>query len=632
MSTAVLVVYYPGLDGDFVFDDRINIELNSDLQIEDLSWSSLQQAWFSGKTGNFGRPVAMLSFALTHYFDGASASGYKKANVFIHVLTSVVVTGLFLSILPLCCRSTKGRSKIDLLFLAYIAGLIWAIHPLHVSSVLYVVQRMTLLSALFTVSGLWLYIVWRQRLFKPGLLRWLGIPLIFLLLSLGLLSKENAILLPGFILLSEFFLFPRTDDRRELRYKRFFWAVVAIGVVVVLAYIHFERNWFINEYGMRDYTLYERLLTESRVIFIYLNWIIIPDVSQYGLFHDDILTSRSLVSPVTTVYSIVGVFILLPVSLVFRRRLPWLGFCIGFYLLGHSLESSIIPLEMVYEHRNYVPSIGIVLMLVIIVGRLFDVVNVDHRVKIIVLVSVLVFIAAMTYLRSMEWSSFQRQMHASAERHPQSARSQWGVAMSMIQVYDQQYLSAGHDAGLYKKIVLRSLRAAEVDGDYVASFLGLMILNYRYDIAIPPIWIDDLGHRLQYGTYRVSTDSYIGQLLTCYSDADCAANTGDIDLVFRKILLNSTVTKRARANILSGYSTFMYMQGNLEMSFDLLVQAMGLHPSPSGYRDLTEISIYLNRRERAEYYLSKFKAVVVDIQIEDVARLERKLDACCRSL
>jgi hypothetical protein len=632
MSIAVLVVYYPGLDGDFVFDDRINIELNSDLQIDNLSWSSLQQAWFSGKTGNFGRPVAMLSFALTHYFNGPSPSDYKKVNLFIHVLNSIVVTGLLLSVLPLCFGSVRGQSKTYFRLLACIAGLIWAIHPLHVSSVLYVVQRMTLLSALFTLSGLWLYIVWRQQLFKPGLLRWLGMPLIFLLLVLGLLSKENAILLPGFILLAEFFLFLRTNDPRELRYKRFFWSAVAIGVVVVVAYIHFDRNWFINAYDMRSFTLYERLLTEARVMFIYLNWIIIPDVSQYGLFHDDILTSRSLVSPATTVYSIVGIFIMVLVSVVFRRKLPWLGFCIGFYLLGHSLESSIIPLELVYEHRNYVPAIGIVLMLVIVVARLVGNVKVDHRVKILVALSMLVFIAAMTYLRSMEWSSVQRQMHASAERHPQSARSQWGLAMSMIQVYDQRHFLTGHDDDLYQKIVDRSLRAAEVNDDYVANYLGLMIFHYRYNIAIPSAWVDDLAHRLRYSSYRVSTDSYIGQLLTCYSDANCSANAEDIDLIFRKVLLNPTVTKRARANILSGYSAFMYLQGNLEMSFDFLVEAMGLHASASGYRDLTEISLYLNRKDRAEYYFSKFKAMAVENRIEDVVRLERKLDACCRSL
>ena len=128
-----------------------------------------------------------------------------------------------------------------------------------------------------------------------------------------------------------------------------------MGVVTVLV----NPELFLGGYEGRDFDLLQRLLTQARVLFLYLGLLLIPDIRRFGLYHDDLVTSTGLFDPSSTFLAVVAwavivVFILWGA----RRRAPW-AFASAWFLVGHGMESTIVPLEQMHEHRNYVPSVGI---------------------------------------------------------------------------------------------------------------------------------------------------------------------------------------------------------------------------------------------------------------------------------
>ena len=144
-------IYLPGLSGDYIFDDLPNLLNNKRLQLDTLDMESLQGAALSSGAGTLRRPISMASFALNRYFFGVSPYSYKTVNLIIHLLT-----GLSLYLLSrLLVKAYRTSHKSDLsdaaaAWLPVVVSGLWLVHPLNLTSVLYIVQRMTSLATLFT--------------------------------------------------------------------------------------------------------------------------------------------------------------------------------------------------------------------------------------------------------------------------------------------------------------------------------------------------------------------------------------------------------------------------------------------------------------------------------------------------
>ncbi|TLX79350.1 tetratricopeptide repeat protein, partial [Pseudomonas nicosulfuronedens] len=159
LLSVVLFLYAPGLHGDFEFDDSANIIDNNSLHITALDLKQLRAAAVSGDAGPTGRPLALISFALNIYFFGMQPFYFKLINVLIHLCNIVLVAGLS-SLILRRWYSLSARS-------GALAGLavaaLWGVHPINLTSILYVVQRMTSLSALFGFLAIYLYVRWRSK-------------------------------------------------------------------------------------------------------------------------------------------------------------------------------------------------------------------------------------------------------------------------------------------------------------------------------------------------------------------------------------------------------------------------------------------------------------------------------------
>ena len=169
----------------------------------------------SSPSSDLQRPLAMLSFAANHYFTGLAPGPMKTTNILVHLFNTVLVFGLLTTL----CRALPGtdeagarRRRFVVLFCS--AG--WALAPINLMAVLFVVQRMESLCHLFVFAGLWLYISGRlrQRDGRGGL--WLVLLGLIGGTGLGVLAKESAVLLPVYALSLELTLFQfRSNGARD---------------------------------------------------------------------------------------------------------------------------------------------------------------------------------------------------------------------------------------------------------------------------------------------------------------------------------------------------------------------------------------------------------------------------------
>ncbi|MEW5975202.1 MAG: tetratricopeptide repeat protein [Acidobacteriota bacterium] len=345
------LAYSNSFEASWHFDDLPNIIGNPSVQMTSWSWNGLVEA-LSSRTGGV-RPVAYLTFAINYYFSGQEVFSYHVVNFLLHALNACLVLVLVERLLELAYRDLKRR---DRALLSFLTALLWSVSPLHTQSVTYIVQRMNLLSAFFYLLSVVLFVEWRRR--QPSMPRHLLLGAGLLTGLLAVLSKENALVLPVTILLVDYYFFnkctvPRFSSRTWLI------AILAMTAVVwVLAVGYDVPERIAVGYRARDFTLEERLLTQPRVIVFYLSLVLWPLPSRLALYHD-FPHSVSLWFPWTTLLSLVSLLSLLIVAWYFRRRFPVSSFFVVWILLNLSIESSFFPLEMVFEHRTYLPSIGL---------------------------------------------------------------------------------------------------------------------------------------------------------------------------------------------------------------------------------------------------------------------------------
>ncbi len=420
MAVLVAIIYWPGLNGEWFLDDFGNIHENANVHAHSLSWDELKNAVHGRDIGHqrIDRPVAYLTLAANYALGGTDPYGYHIVNIAIHLLTAIVLYLLVRTTLNL--PKLSGRFGTSAHAIALLSALLWAVHPIQVTAVTYVIQRMAAMAALFSLSALLCFVRGSIAMAFTRKAVWY-----FPALLLGLLafwSKQNAVMLPVSIALYAWvFLSPESDDRA--RKRRWLWMAAAVVLVVIVAGANINIDTLLDGYKERPFTLAERVLTQFRVFWFYLWLLVYPISSQYTLLHDFPL-STGVMAPWTTGPAIIMLLIVAMIAVRSRHKYPLLSFGMLFFLVNHAVESTILPLELVFEHRNYLPS---VFLLVSAASGILSVV--DHFKdspivqKMAIACVVLVIIAAghTTYLRNTLFTSrialWGQNVSASPELH-----------------------------------------------------------------------------------------------------------------------------------------------------------------------------------------------------------------------
>ena len=348
-------LYWPGLGGPLLFDDYASIKPLLEMGSLPVDW----KAFVMSPTGPLGRPLSMLTFLANLQWSGDDLWAWKATNLFLHGALGC----LLFAVTKLLLTISLPAARIDVTRVALLIAALWLLHPLHPSTVLYTVQRMTQLSALFMVAGIVCYLCGRTRTedsLTARILIWC--PYVFFL-PLAALSKENGLLLPAFLAVLEVSVLRGVGSiavRRHAIGLLILFLALPFAAACLYYATHFETA-FREAYLNRGFTISERLLTESRVLVEYLGQIVVPSRQRLGFFHDDIVLSTSLLSPPTTALSLLFLMGLVVTAWRLRQRAPLVTCGVLWFFVGHSMEASIVPLELMFEHRNYLPSYGIII-------------------------------------------------------------------------------------------------------------------------------------------------------------------------------------------------------------------------------------------------------------------------------
>jgi protein O-mannosyl-transferase len=433
-AAVACLAYWAGLDGPFIFDDYPNLR---PIQLWLDGKLGLTTLLFERGGGTLGRPVSMASFALNAKLLGYNPFSFKLVNLALHLLTGVIV---FLLVRRLLQLDSTLRTKSA--WLGTAAAALWLLHPLHASTVLYSVQRMAQLSALIILLGLGYYLTIRLRIeSRPG---WqstaglfLGIPAVT---AIAFLAKENGALLPLLCCVVELSYFSWADRPRSIKaFLLVFGAtpLVAAGVLLVA-----QPQRLFGAYVGRDFDAFQRMLSQGRALSDYVVQLLLPNPSRMGVFTDDFPISSGWFDPPTTALSFAALSVASIAAWRMRRLSPTVTFGWFFFLVAHSLEASFLPLDLYYEHRNYLPSVGLLTAVVALFALLFDRlaqsgVRIDRVAK-VALAGPLLMFAAVLHGRALVWQNSVSIATSGLLSHPQSISANAYVLGHVMALQDSQ--------------------------------------------------------------------------------------------------------------------------------------------------------------------------------------------------
>ncbi len=335
-----------GVSGTFHLDDYQNLK--------DLAHVPHGQGWL--ETLSFGlsqisgatRVLPQLTFVLQAEYWPHSPAHFIGFNILLHLANGLLVFFLARALARLARLPHPER-------IGLFAAAIWLLSPIQVSGVLYVVQRINQMAAFFVFAGALTYLHGRAQIERGGLRPafWMALG-VFGGGALAVLSKENGALLPLLLLAAEATLLPAIAAPA---YRRLRYALLGLPLLGLVAALAWQMPGILAGYAKRDFGLAERLLTQPGILFDYAQKFLLPRGAGLGLFHDD--WQAAAWPPDTATWLVLIAFVsMFAAAVALRRRLPLFAFGVLWFLAGHALESSFIPLELYFEHRNYAPLFG----------------------------------------------------------------------------------------------------------------------------------------------------------------------------------------------------------------------------------------------------------------------------------
>jgi protein O-mannosyl-transferase len=594
---AVLVgVYWPGLHGDFFFDDLPNILVAEGVRLETLSVEALQVAMTSGLSGLFGRPVAQLSFAVNHYFGGLDPFAFKLTNLALHAASGLLVYRLAFRLFS-SVRPSPDRHR--WIVASGLVAALWLLHPIQLLPVLHVVQRMTILAAFFLLAALLCHIRGRQQGGIKGF-AWLALGW-GVLWPLSCLSKETGLLFPLFALAWELIVRRAMSGSLD-RFARAFAILAGAGSALALVYLISPLGqWLWAGYGLRSFSLVERVLTEGRVLWFYLGLILFPRIEAFGLFHDDFAISSGILVPWTTLPALGGLVGLAWLAWWARKRMPLVSFGLAWFLIGHGMESTVLPLEIAHEHRNYLPLFGILLTAVALLMRTGAVAGPLKTAGISLAVVMLAYFPFVTSLRAAQFGDEFRRTQLEAQHHRDSARSQNEAGRVLAVIAEQQ----GPSSPAFSLARNHYELAGQLDQSFKMSWLGLIHLNCQARIPVERAWVDELAARLRETPFAPGDRNVLYSLKEMSIARSICLDRQDVDTLFAAAIANPGVSTEVRAMLHSWHADYLWLHENdLVAARGALGKSLALVPmNPSNRLKWAQLKLVAGDLEEAQTLL-----------------------------
>ena len=584
-------VFLPGLGGGFLLDDEPTITDNPAVQITHLDSGSLLQAAYGFKIGGGSRALPMLSFGLDHWRAGLDPAAFKATNIFIHALTTLVLAGFLQLLLVVAGWSRKNAGLV-----APALALAWAIHPLQVSSVLYIVQRMQTMGTLFLVLALWAYLRMRQAQLAGERSRQYGV-LVGLCWVLALASKEDSVLLPAYTLALELTVLRfRAASAGLARLLRSGYLLATLLATIIFVSFVVPHYWQWDHYPTRDHSSWERLLTQARVLAMYLGQVVLPLPSHMPFHYDWLQPSRGLLQPWTTLPSLLLLSALLGAAWALRARRPLFALGVLLFFAGHFITSNVVGLELAFEHRNHFPLIGAVLAVGDLLAATAARMRLQPRTAIAASALLLAALGGTTLVRAKTWGSPLGFALESTRIAPQSERA-W-IDLCRIN-FD---LSGGRADNHHFDAALDACGKGSAMAYGASNLASLTVMKSIKGIATPADW-DRLQQRMRSVTMTAS-NAGVAWYLVRYSNGDRRVDP-------RKVIpIIDIVGQRAgfRPEEYAGFGYYAAKNGLQADAYRYFTQAVQASPPGSGFP----------------------AALVADLKAEGYAQWAQRLEAFAR--
>lgn len=611
----VILIYLPGINGIFLLDDTPNLRPLAEI-VPPLTWQKIYNyVVMAGEIASPTlRPVSMLSFALQYSAWPAHPQYFKMVNISIHL-----VNGFLIYLVACRIATILGVKSTQANLMACWSATFWLLHPINISSVLYIVQRMALLAATFGFASVWLYLLGRERV-RNGLRHgWVLVTAAVVLTGgLSFFSKENGALLPLLLLVVESTIFSSSPiaGRPWIFWKiNFLWAP-ALFVVGYLVFKGFSANEV-----ERDFTVIERFLTQFRVLSDYFGKIIFPRPKEFGLYFDDYKKSLGLFQPFTTFVGAVGVSGFLLCAIWRRKENPLFAFAVLWFFAAHAIESTTLMLELYFEHRNYLPLMGVAIALPFVP----IVLPVGQSIKRLVILggcAALLGIAILTFFEVRLWGDPVRQAIVWGQEKPASLRARSVMA--------GVYALTGDTRRAYQEYMLSSEYFS-----WTAGPLTDAVLLRCADSSLPLVDIDLLKNRLLRSNFSFAPVNNFSQVVELLERHKCAGVSHDYMVAAINALLKNPrfVKNKIRSHLylilarlyaiqrqLSPTIAYSEMANEQMQSVDILIQQAEWYISANLYGDA------MAKLDQAEILASK-SYLKKNIYAEVVARDKIYLNA-----
>ncbi|MGC1549555.1 MAG: hypothetical protein WA777_13600 [Rhodanobacter sp.] len=661
---AVTVIYWPGLSGSWLFDDYPNIVDNMGVQPADTSLSSLVNAALSSPASEFKRPLASLSFAANYLTTGLDPFWMKLTNLLIHLLNGMLV---FL-LARLLLRSTlakappsvpplqawKEEQRIDNVSALIAAG--WMLLPINLTAVLYVVQRMESMANLFVLLGLIGYVTGRRRMLRsaPHFLAtsptntgnttsgrlvwrdfWLCLASLILPTAVGVLAKETAIMLPLYAALIEWILFRFHNPvgKRDWRIIGTFMIVLVLPMMIGLAWL---LPGLLNPgaWATRDFTLSTRLLSEARIVTDYIDWTLLPTSHALSFYHDDFDISTGLLAPWTTLTSMLALAALITLMIWLRRSRPLIALGIALFLGCQLLTATILPLELIYEHRNYFASFGLLLASIPLLAGFGDISSgavsghTHHGHTLLcrtILGGLLLFWALHTAITAIAWGDPLRLAQELAARAPESPRAQYELGRTCI-IYSHYDPASPFTQQAYAPLE----KAASLSRSSILPQQALIFMNSRMHLPLKDAWWDSMIAKLRARPPGVQDESSLGALTQCARENQCDLSKERMTAAFQAALSHPNPTARLQAT----YGDYAWnVLGDRALGERMIVDAVRNAPNEAAYRiTLIRMLLALRRPTDAASTFQSLQALNVGGRLNnDLRTLHQQIAAASQA-
>ena len=505
----IALAFWPALYGGFIFDDYPIFAENPAIHVTGWHWVEWHRVWTWSRL-DIERPLAMFSYAL-NYALGGSTFGFKLFNLVLHlgntVLVLLLARRLLMAAWPASADEDTEAHQRRLGGWALGIAAAWALHPLQVSTVMYVVQRMELLGFTFTLLALLAY--WRaRRLQRAGRRGWPWLLACTALIVLGYGAKETVVLVPGYALLLELTVLRfKAASPATTRYWHGFYLAGCLAALAVFLFYLLPHYATAAAYAGRDFTAGERELTQLRALPFYLGLIVWPAPSHMMFYYDDYLASTGWLQPATTLYGGLFLLALLGLAVAMRKRRPLLALGIAWFFMAHALTSSPINLELVFEHRNYPALLGVMLAAADLTWWLGQ--RSRSRLPALIACILILNLGYLTALRAATWGGKLMLASTLVELNPGSARAAQDLARSYMA------MSGGNpDSPLYSLSIQQLQRATTLRTDSPLAEEALLLEASKNPQLPTQPWWDSLKRKLRTRPLIPDTFQSLNKLMT----------------------------------------------------------------------------------------------------------------------